>query len=152
VSSVGTREPSIVSHAHGSIKGHGHPPSKAIDFRPIRTQASSSLSSRKLIHVLLRQHIHTSTSFLKLYTPSSYWSNKEKVDIGYYALVAQITLKLSVLLNSFTLAMYHPPSPHQGFLTSSLQISKRVPLTIPVSNHNDSIYMDYKDPIELWDA
>jgi hypothetical protein len=84
-------------------------------FTPIRTQASSSLSSPKLIQALLRQH--TPTSFLKLLP---YWSNKEKVGVWYYAPVVQTTLNLCVYLCSLTLATLHPPSPHQGFLTSSL--------------------------------
>jgi hypothetical protein len=66
VYNIDAREPSIVSHALGSIKGHDHSPSKAIDFRPIQTQASSSLSSPKLIQALLKQLQHTPTSFLKL--------------------------------------------------------------------------------------
>jgi hypothetical protein len=47
------------------------------------------------------------------------------------------TLNLCVLV-FFTPVTLHPPSPHQGILTSPLRISKRVSLTIPVSNHNDS--------------
>jgi hypothetical protein len=73
---------------------------------------SPSLSSSKLIQALLRQHVHTLTSFLKFYTPSSYWANMDKVDIGYYAPVDQTTLDLCVFLCFFTLTTLHPPSPH----------------------------------------
>jgi hypothetical protein len=41
------------------------------------------------------------------------------------------------VLMFFTLATYQPPSCHQGFLSSSLRISKRVPLTVLMSNNKD---------------
>jgi hypothetical protein len=61
----------------------------------------------------------------------------QKVNIGYYAQAAQTTLNLYVFLCAFTLTTLNPSLPHQGFLTSSFRISKRVTFTVPVSNHND---------------
>jgi hypothetical protein len=72
--------------------------------------------------------MHTPSSFLKLCTPSSTKSNT--VDVGYYALVAQTTLNLGV-------PVFYPSPPYQKLLTSLLQISKRVPLMVPMSNPNN---------------
>jgi hypothetical protein len=55
------------------------------------------------------------------------------VDAGYYALAARATLNLGVLV--FT--SIHSPLPYKELVTSLLQISKRVPLMITVSNPDD---------------
>jgi hypothetical protein len=52
------------------------------------------------------------------------------VDVGYYALVTRTTLNLGV-------QVFYPSLPYQKLLTSLFQISKRVPLMVPVSNPND---------------
>jgi hypothetical protein len=63
--------------------------SKAQAFRVlVLAQALLKQLSLSLSHT----RTHTHTSFLKLCTPSSYWSNTEKVGIGYYALTARTTL------------------------------------------------------------
>jgi hypothetical protein len=88
------------------MKGHGLPPSKVSILDPTHpslgflalpwAQASSSLSNPWVTQVLLRQP--TYTIFLNLCTPTSYWSNIEKVGIVYYATAARTTLNLGVFL------------------------------------------------------
>jgi hypothetical protein len=61
------------------------------------------------------------------------------MDVLYYTLTDRTTLNLCVFLLCISLATLLPPPPHQGILTSPLRIIKRVSLTLPVSNPNDTI-------------
>jgi hypothetical protein len=88
---------------------------------PIWAQASSSLCNPRETQALLRQITHT--SFLKLCTPWSCWSNTEKVNVGYYAPMIQTTLNPCVFLCVLSL---HPQSilhlPTIGFTYPTLNL------------------------------
>jgi hypothetical protein len=79
---------------------------------------------------------NTPTSFLKLYTLNSYWSNTEKVGVGYYAPVAYHTqflnqnrmLIVCVPINKFPHIPYRKWIQNNKFHKYSIFITQIMPL------------------------
>lgn len=120
-------EPCIVNCALDSIKGHGHPPGKAFQFNLNPASLIRTKLPQAPLSLVTNPPQVAHTSFLNLYISSCSYSNTEKMDIGYYALMVRITLNFGVHAFILTpLALSRASSSTQKLFTSPLWNSKRV--------------------------